>query len=270
MVNIRGFGYTPAPMSPLDRIGSVLLPPTTLNMAQERAGKRIGCLQFSLRTAVVLFIATCAGVGYYANKPTKEAEHHNQLRDEIERMRGDTLSYEPKGWLYDIHPVDVHRVWYVDLMDKHVPDPLLQRIGKTESIKQLYLYNADISDDDLVHIGSLPELEWLDIRNNDIHGHGLEHFQNCPNLDTLWMGWNPIEEDGLEHLASLESLKVLTINDSKLNDAGLKKLETLPHLTELNIDRTNVTEPGIIAFLRTRKPGSIFMFNGRQIRIPKK
>jgi len=105
-------------------------------------------------------------------------------------------------------------------------DEDMKLVAQLDSLTNLLMPRAEVSDDGVRHLGTLVELVYVDLS------------------DTL------VGDDGMRVLANLTSLEAIHLDRTRVTDEGIQELARLPQLTWLTLDGTRVTEEGVRRFKR--------------------
>ena len=155
---------------------------------------------------------------------------------------------------------------------EQVIDEAIAALGDLETIREIVLSGAALTDDRLLKLRSLRSLTLLDISFTRVTSRGLAVLQSFPELrhlnlsngsgiddralvvisqatelEQLGLRGTSITDDGLRQLTSLRKLRVLYLDHTEIHDEGLAALAGLPSLEHLEISGCQVTDEGIAA-----------------------
>ncbi|WP_077027118.1 hypothetical protein [Fuerstiella marisgermanici] len=116
-----------------------------------------------------------------------------------------------------------------------------------QQVREIYLRNPDVTDDDLQILDGLKGLQKLELSNAGISDAGLVHLSNLPDLFILHLSDTKVGDAGLESLQSLHSLGILSLNDTPVTGKGMVHLQRLPALERLFLNQTGVDDDGLRA-----------------------
>ncbi len=124
----------------------------------------------------------------------------------------------------------------------------VELIANLETVQELNLEGAQITDSNVQYISKLSSLKRLHLSQNPrLSDAGLEFLGELTSLEELVLYAADINGDGLAHLGQLSRLKKLQLNQSAVTDEGLRAIPLLPALEYLDLRSTSVTGPGLAA-----------------------
>ena len=140
----------------------------------------------------------------------------------------------------------LHDVRDLSLFNSDITDAGLVHVAKLRQLQGLMLSDAKITDAGLKHLAGLRNLENLFLRGSDITGAGLVHLKRSTKLRMLYVQKTAVNDDGLAHVAQFKNLRILRLTNTKVTDNGLVHLVSLRDLAILDLSRTDVTDAGLI------------------------
>lgn len=120
-------------------------------------------------------------------------------------------------------------------------------------LRRLEIPNASVADAGLRHLQRLQQLEYLNLMNNCITGTGFAELDSLVQLQRLDLGGTPLSDQGLEFIATYENLSMLNLCRTKITDDGLTSLKRLPKLTWLILSGTAVTDDGLASIKELKR-----------------
>jgi len=136
-------------------------------------------------------------------------------------------------------------------------DAGLAHLDDLHNLNELYLVEADISDQGLRYVGQLRDLESLHLVSPKATDSGIAHLQSLPKLTYCRLQGTPdgseLDDGVLQHLNKLPRLIALALVGRGFTDAGLAHLQDRRTVRELLLHDTSITPAGI-AVLKETKP----------------
>lgn len=129
------------------------------------------------------------------------------------------------------------------------PDISTKGFGSLTSLKSLeYLtLSGNINDEALAAISQLKSLKGLYISENRLTNKGMSYLAGFALLEELMIGGGRLTDDGLAHLAKLPSLKYLMLSGENFSDAGMAYLKDIPKLRILHVGSLkNLTDVALV------------------------
>lgn len=111
----------------------------------------------------------------------------------------------------------------------------LLQIAKCESLTQLGIQSANLTQKALRAILSLPQLQSVDAEATPIDDRMARAISRVETITSLDLGGTRITRFGLKHLVTMENLKSLDIWATHLSEADLELLTELPNLECLTL-----------------------------------
>ena len=139
---------------------------------------------------------------------------------------------------------DIRTLW---ARGNSVSDEGLQHLYGMESLHELDLRNAKVTDASASTIGSLINLQKLDLSGTQCGNDTLAHLEGHQHLEHLILDKTNISDAGLKYLIGLPNLKRLSLAETEIGDQGLATLSQATGLQVLNIGATHVTDEGLQA-----------------------
>jgi len=115
-----------------------------------------------------------------------------------------------------------------DFSGNSTSDHDLERLSgrrNLESIRELILCDASITDAGLVHLRGMTNLQTLDLSNTVVTDDGLAELENLANLQQLGLMSAHITDAGLDHLKHLRQLNYVDLTGTPITNAGLAKFQ---------------------------------------------
>ncbi len=161
------------------------------------------------------------------------------------------LTVSPEGWqdlspLSKLRPDDLYHLAFL-MLPPPGPKPddrCMPHIAHLTGLKELHIWETDITDSGMRYITNLKSLEYLVLPN--ISNAGLVYATQLTSLKGLYFKNNSLTNTGLAQLANLKSLEELELGGGQLGDAGLVHLANLPKLSYLLLWGKGFTEAGLV------------------------
>jgi hypothetical protein len=216
--------------------------------------------QFGIRALLLLMVVVAIPCGWLA-AAREQARKQRDAVAEIEKAGGWVhYDYElnaaaglapgatPPGpsWLRRLLGDDV----LVDVSDvglggDKASDAVLQQLEGLTQLRELHLYQANVTDAGLRHLEGLTQLQRLNITYTAVGDAGMEHLKGLTTLQILNLSGTKIDDAGLQCLEGLTRLQTLDLTSTNIADAGLKHLEGLTELQDLELTSTNLRDAGL-------------------------
>jgi Leucine-rich repeat (LRR) protein len=141
-----------------------------------------------------------------------------------------------------------------------VDDAAVAEIAKCQSLENLELESAQITDAGLASLAQLGELKMLRIKGPyqsvvsetipiKVTPAGVEKLAALPNLESLIFAGTDIDDSFAEAFTKLPGLKHIGVQDAKFTDAAFETFATMESLESLNIwDNDIITEEAVTKF----------------------
>lgn len=112
------------------------------------------------------------------------------------------------------------RVTFVNLSHKALTDDQLACVEPLTDLRQLWLYDTNISDDGLQHLSGLTNLEVLVLGKTRITDRGLQELHALTNLKELYLYETEVTPRGVDRLQKVLTSTVIVRGDAaaKSND----------------------------------------------------
>jgi len=144
-----------------------------------------------------------------------------------------------EGWrdlspLARLAPDDLYEITF----KLHLPgaprpdDRCMPHLAHLTGLKELNLWQTDITDEGLRVVAGLKSLERLTLPDR-VTNEGLAHVATLPALKALHFKKNEVTDAGLVHIEKLQTLEELELGGEKLTNRGLRNLKRLPSLRYL-------------------------------------
>ena len=114
----------------------------------------------------------------------------------------------------------------------------LRHLAHLTGLKQLSLFNANITQRGIRHILGLRQLNYLETSSDRLDDRALPYIAELSSLETLVLG-APVTDEGLRSLAPLKNLKELFLFVKNIRGPGLRHLGKLPNLQYLQVKYTD-------------------------------
>jgi len=112
-------------------------------------------------------------------------------------------------------------------------------------IKEIYLWEKEIDDEDMQKLAALTELHSLAIPHaKNVTNASMEVFAKIPGLRNLDLAGASIDNEGLKPLRNYPTLTRLVLNETKVTDAGLAVVATISNLECLELYKCFITDEG--------------------------
>lgn len=149
----------------------------------------------------------------------------------------------------DLRRLVLHHPGLESLDIRPVTDRNISALTRLQSIRLLWIGDAEFTNTSMRIFGQLTSLEDLGINNNPrFMDEGLIRLRTLQNLRKLHIHHTRISDDGVGHLMQLEKLELLRANDTQIGDNGLRQLARKKTFSYLNVMRTKVTAEGVADF----------------------
>jgi len=112
-------------------------------------------------------------------------------------------------------------------MSRHTTDHTLAHLEQITGLKQLYLYDAQITDAGLVRLADMVSLKELHLNGTGIGDAGLKQLTKLVNLEVLNLTNTKATDVGLQSLRQLQSLRKLSIRGTSITISGVVGLYTV-------------------------------------------
>jgi hypothetical protein len=144
--------------------------------------------------------------------------------------------------------------------EKNSADELRLDLSGLTKLREFFLSDLPLRDDDLAFLGHLPLLETLMIQgSSSLTGASLCHLRELPDLHVLWvLGLSNCTGQDLISLGNLQNLRELRIGGD-ITDAALASLAGPPRLTSLIIETDNPIRQETVADLAKSHPGMEYL-----------
>ncbi|MBL7152541.1 MAG: hypothetical protein ISS79_02400 [Phycisphaerae bacterium] len=114
----------------------------------------------------------------------------------------------------------------------------LRHLAHLTGLRQLCLYNSNITQRGIQHILALKQLNYIEISSERLDNRALPYIAQLSSLETLVLG-APVTDEGLRSLAPLKNLKELFLRVKNIRGPGLRHLAELPNLQYLQVKYTD-------------------------------
>lgn len=145
------------------------------------------------------------------------------------------------------HLAGLRGLEHLNLRAVWLEDVDMADLAQLDSLRELELGSAPLTDAALEPLRALQHLEHLGISCEAITEVGLAHLQHLPALRSLRL-WSLEGEAAFKAVAELPALESLDLCNAPVSDAGLAHLRRAPrlrHLTAVGMGAQTVTEEGL-------------------------
>jgi hypothetical protein len=174
-----------------------------------------------LRIAVYgsLFILVFAAIMLYCYRPDDDDEIAEQIigwSGQIQRE-----SRLPEMIWGDIPIVTRGAIWKVSYRKGPVTEEMLACLTRLRGLKSLSLTGRrPIVKESLHHLSSLKHLRDLYLSNTDIRDEDLRFVAPLAALETLYLNDTAVSDVGLVHLENMQHLHLIEVSDTSITDQG--------------------------------------------------
>ena len=205
---------------------------------------RRGCLQFSLRTVLVVMTVLAVGLGTWLERGRRE----KAAVEALEQQGYTVVVYEYQvdvNGRYVRNPRPPGPEWARRWLGKHCSDRV---VGLTASC-------STFNDESLRFASQLHQLRTLDNSVIEVRTVGKRASWSLPCNYATRAGrtYEPITDTGLGFVNGLTRLESLIMIGTVVTDDGLRHLRGLRRLKRLKISSPNITDEGIPYFLRLKR-----------------
>ena len=195
--------------------------------------------------SIVLLIATTMGT-YLRLRSTWLKEQ--RIVGEIMAMGSVQRAYCGPKWIP--RPLQARlsafdRVIAVGLEDQALPPETLHDLGVLNSLKELRLTYAKVSDGEADQITATIDSDHHEPQQIKAWNAGLQPLSRLINLQRLELGGTPLGDDALSHVAGLTKLRELGLSQTDISNSGLTHLQHLSNLKKLNLGGTAIDDDGV-------------------------
>lgn len=186
------------------------------------------------------------------------------LRDAAERRApasevtdGPAVRHDDVDWLRNLLPErygplsseDIESLTELDLSGAAITDADLERLAAFPNLQRLSLRSTPITDAGLVHLASLDRLRFVVLRETQITALGIRSLPT-ENLEALHLCRSRVTGEDLQYLPPMPKLRVLKLNFLDLEDSAVPTLNVFPSLRHLELDQSKISEAGLEAILQ--------------------
>lgn len=191
----------PAPSDSAPSPGASDSQADSANGARERPRPR--WMRFSLKTLLVLFVATSLGMAWYVRNTHRQ---YNAMR-EVERLGGSAefvlvVNENLPAWLRPLvdkrYSIQVSRVYFKPLnqfRDKHMGN-----LAAFTALKELNLTAVPITDQSLNHLSGLKNLKLLRLSRTKVSDRGIQKLSALRRLGRLYVDQTQVTDKGVRRL----------------------------------------------------------------------
>lgn len=141
-------------------------------------------------------------------------------------------------------------------------DDVAEVISQFQTLRDLSLGSAVLTDAGLAHLGRLKKLWSLMVGGSRVTDRGLDALRGLTNLSILSVADTQVTDAGLAKLVDMKlPLTAVFVANTGMTDDGLKHLARLPLLEQLHAEKTKVTDAGLAHLAAAPKLRQLFLQN---------
>jgi Leucine Rich repeat len=223
----------------VDAAGLLRRPVAADNAAMESEPKRKRrWFQFSLRSLLIVTMICAIGSAWVARK---------MERKRLERAAIEAILKLGGNVEYDYQLVKPFPPSFSRTAEPYGPAWMRRLLGENffSEVNGVFLYGANVTDDELVNLKWFTEAVCLMLEKNNITDIGLVNLKGLTRLYALSLDVTNVGDAGLENLGGMDELRYLGLKSSKVTNAGLVHLKGLRRLRYLDVSDTRVTDAGV-------------------------
>lgn len=207
-------------------------------------------LQFSLRTFLLVVLASGVGLGWLGTK-LKRVHEQRQIATQIAAAGGKVYyDYQFTGrHIKEDQPPPGPRLlcWafgddlfaYIQTVTfgewSGCKDQVLESLPKLPRLTELSVYGPGITDQGIAHIQRIPALRDLSLYNTNVTPDGLSQLSCSPTIHTLALLGASVTDAHLERLAELPAIERLQLHGTSITDEGMCHLGKLERLRSFEL-----------------------------------
>ncbi|MBO0698461.1 MAG: DUF1080 domain-containing protein, partial [Zavarzinella sp.] len=139
-------------------------------------------------------------------------------------------------------------------------DDVAEVISQFQTLRDLSLGSAVLTDAGLAHLGRLKKLWSLMVGGSRVTDRGLDALRGLTNLSILSVADTQVTDAGLVKLVDMKlPLTAVFVANTGMTDDGLKHLARLPLLEQLHAEKTKVTDAGLAHLAAAPKLRGLFL-----------
>ena len=131
-------------------------------------------------------------------------------------------------------------------------DVVSEHLAAPESITELCLPGANLTDEAFRKLGECRELAWLDISGSSLTPQRIKFLIGCAKVDQLFLTRSKISPGSIEALRQFSHLSSLDLSGALIDPNALKELAMLDGLQDLSLTLADVND-SIIPILSKMK-----------------
>lgn len=130
---------------------------------------------------------------------------------------------------------------------RSVTEDHLHVIADSESIRELVLWRASLSDDDFKVLRTISQLKALDLSYVDsVDSNTVKHISSMGELVELRLNGTAVSDSDIaSHVADMDHLSRLDLSYTRISDDSLHSLSRMQNLNSIVLTRTNITDDGV-------------------------
>ncbi len=190
-----------------------------MNLDQQPNRRRFLRIRFSLRSLMLLVLASGCWLGWYFERVRSQ-----QAAVAAIVKSGGTFEYD---WT----------------LGHYIPD-IIEYKGRPRVPQWVATHVGE---------GYIADITYVSLHHRPLAGTGtaddetLRRVSRLSRLETLGLFGTNVTDEGLAHIKQLTSLKDLDLRSTRIGDAGLNQLSGMTSLRLLNLAGTRVTNEGVLA-----------------------
>ena len=130
---------------------------------------------------------------------------------------------------------------------KHIPNEIFSQLAKSETRRDLRLWDTALTDDNLQALSSLTSLRVLCADGHQLTPAGLKQLASMPFLQEIRLPGANWTDETIALLQPLKSLRRIDLADSAITNAGLAELANITSLEWIDLQGTDITNQGVAA-----------------------
>lgn len=130
---------------------------------------------------------------------------------------------------------------------KHIPTEIFSQLAKSETLKELRLWDTSLTDDNLQALSSLTSLRMLCADGHQLTPDGLKQLTSMTSLQEIRLPGANWTDETIALLQPLTSLRRIDLAESAITNAGLAELANITSLVWIDLQGTDITNQGVAA-----------------------
>ncbi|MGV3609001.1 MAG: leucine-rich repeat domain-containing protein [Planctomycetaceae bacterium] len=123
----------------------------------------------------------------------------------------------------------------------------LSALSSLTTLETLCL-TGPVAQEDLAYVSPLTSLRNLTLFNSELSGEGLRNLSTLKQLEDLKVSLSGLQDEDMELVSSFANLRKVDLRESKVTDDGLMKLAGMKRLFYIDVAGSQVTEVGVSEF----------------------